>query len=119
MTDHINTDGANELLVFVFDPSNYGEQVFGKQRISAIDQPGGDTYTPASGIWQTVWLEQVPQAYISAVRITPDLKGITVVVNATAQAHVRLSVFDEGAMVSSRCNTYNTAFRRPLPFVAA
>ena len=61
VTDFLAVDGAlNELLVFVYDPSDHGPQPNGKQRISAIDHPGGDTYTPNSGIWQTVWLEEVP-----------------------------------------------------------
>lgn len=51
---------GNELIVNVYDPSDTGAQPNGKQRISAISKPGGDTYTPTSGIWQTVWLEAVP-----------------------------------------------------------
>ncbi|WP_310682210.1 hypothetical protein [Aliifodinibius sp. S!AR15-10] len=30
-------------------------------------------YTPATGIWQTVWLEPVPQTSIDDVNITPDI----------------------------------------------
>lgn len=52
---------SNELILAVYDPSDEGYQVNGKQRISAIPSPGGDTYTPSSGIWQTVWLENVPE----------------------------------------------------------
>ena len=61
-----------ELLVHVFDPADLGAQPNGKQRISAIDNPGGDTYTPASGIWQTVWLEEVPATYVSRVVVGAD-----------------------------------------------
>jgi glycosyl hydrolase family 2 len=32
-----------------------------------------DWYTPSSGIWQTVWLEGRPAAYLSQVPITPHL----------------------------------------------
>lgn len=39
----------NELIVSVYDPSDDGAQPEGKQRISAINHPGGDTYTPSSG----------------------------------------------------------------------
>jgi len=60
---------GNELLVFAFDPSETGKQPNGKQRISAISSPGGDTYTPSSGIWQTVWLEAVPASYIESLVI--------------------------------------------------
>lgn len=37
---------------------------------------GGMWYTPISGIWQSVWLENVSNDYIKDLRITPDTKGI-------------------------------------------
>jgi len=58
-------DNENEILIYVFDPSDDGAQPNGKQRISAIDNPGGDTYSPNSGIWQTVWLEYVTSLSLS------------------------------------------------------
>lgn len=33
-------------------------------------------YTPISGIWQSVWLESVPETYIKQIKIVPDLTGI-------------------------------------------
>ena len=35
----------------------------------------GCMYTRSTGIWQTVWLETVPRAYIDHVRLTPDVDG--------------------------------------------
>merc|ERR1712159_37118 len=70
----------NELLVYVYDPSDSGDQPNGKQRISAIDSPGGDTYTPSSGIWQTVWLEAGPDLYVKELTINQaSLDTVTVV----------------------------------------
>ena len=46
---------------------------YGKQK----KDRGGMWYTPVSGIWQTVWLESVPEKYIRGIKITPDLEGIT------------------------------------------
>ena len=37
---------------------------------------GGMWYTPVSGIWQTVWLESVPETYIERIKITSGLTGI-------------------------------------------
>jgi len=54
ITDDVVAGQDNELFVSVYDPSDEGFQPNGKQRISAITNPGGDTYTPSSGIWQTV-----------------------------------------------------------------
>ena len=61
--------GDNELKVRVWDPTDAGCQPRGKQ----VNRPEGIWYTPVSGIWQTVWLEAVPQQYIRNIRTTPDL----------------------------------------------
>ena len=74
--------GAGELFVVVYDPSNLGSQPFGKQRITAMYRPGGDTYTPVSGIWQSVWMESVPAQYISGLKINADMKKLTITVNS-------------------------------------
>jgi beta-galactosidase/beta-glucuronidase len=50
---------------------------YGKQ----TDNRGGMWYTKVSGIWQTVWMESVPDGYIRSLKITPDLDGITLVVD--------------------------------------
>ena len=61
--------GENELLVQVADPTSAGSQPRGKQ----ILKPEGIWYTAVSGIWQTVWLEPVPELHIADVRATPDI----------------------------------------------
>lgn len=61
--------GDNTLRVRVWDPSDAGYQPRGKQ----VDKPSGIWYTSVTGIWQTVWLEAVPERYISRVKTTPDL----------------------------------------------
>ena len=75
--------GDNELLIFVFDPSEHGAQPFGKQRAASIAAPGtdGEKYTPTSGIWQTVWLEHVPPTFISDLAISANLSTVTVIVS--------------------------------------
>ena len=58
--------GANDLVVAVDDATSAGDQPRGKQHL----KPQGIWYTPVSGIWQTVWLEQVhAEAHIEEVRI--------------------------------------------------
>jgi len=69
ITDALKADGAQELVLAVWDPTDAGFQPIGKQR----KNPGGIMYTPSSGIWQTVWLEPVPPAYIRGLGIIPDL----------------------------------------------
>ena len=68
--------GVNKLTVKVFDPSSDGYQPVGKQKSKAE----GIWYTPASGIWQTVWLEPVSSKYISSLLITPDVDRSELVV---------------------------------------
>ncbi|MBQ6118426.1 MAG: glycoside hydrolase family 2, partial [Clostridia bacterium] len=62
-------EGENELRVSVTDPSETGSQASGKQ----TSKRGQIWYTPQSGIWQTVWLEEVPDNYIVSVKLTPDI----------------------------------------------
>lgn len=59
--------GANDIVVRVEDKTG-GAQLRGKQTLD----PHGIWYTQVSGIWQTVWLEQVPETYISDLKITTD-----------------------------------------------
>ncbi len=61
--------GDNTLVVRVLDATDAGFQPCGKQRSEAR----GIWYTPVSGIWQTVWLEVVPEHAIVAVRTTADI----------------------------------------------
>ena len=54
---------------------------YGKQ----CNNRGGMWYTPVSGIWQPVWLENVPDEYITEISITPDLKGVGLEIKSTHQ----------------------------------
>ncbi len=76
VTDALRGDGDHELVVSVVDPTDRGPQPRGKQR----EVPEGIWYTPTTGIWQTVWLEPVPERSIRGLRMTPDLAGGTLTV---------------------------------------
>lgn len=39
------------------------------------NRPSHIFYTPCTGIWQTVWLEPVPQAHIASLDISADMYG--------------------------------------------
>lgn len=78
ITDALNANAENSLTVRVWDPTDKGYQPRGKQ----VSAPSGIWYTPVSGIWQTVWLEPVPQTYISDLKITPDVDSGTLSVKA-------------------------------------
>ena len=78
ITDLLNGTGRNSLWVAVQDPTGHGTQARGKQTL----KPGGMFYPAQSGIWQTVWLERVPDNYIETLTVTPDYDARTVTVRA-------------------------------------
>ncbi len=52
--------------------------------------PGGIFYTAVTGIWQTVWLEAVPQTYVQALQLVPDVDAgeLKITVAASGPAKV-------------------------------
>ena len=76
ITDLLNGTDRNSLWVAVQDPTSHGTQARGKQTL----KPGGMFYPAQSGIWQTVWLERVPDNYIQTLTVTPDYDARTVTV---------------------------------------
>ena len=64
ITKHIH-NGNNELLVMVQDLSDMSYHSRGKQKLKR----GGMYYTAQSGIWKTVWLEAVPENWITRIDV--------------------------------------------------
>lgn len=73
ITELVDTEKDNKLVVKVKDALDK-TYTYGKQ----TKKRGGMWYTPVSGIWQNVWIENVPMAYIEKVILTPDLDGADV-----------------------------------------
>lgn len=69
ITDALKQGEWQEIVVSVWDPTNAGTQPRGKQ----VNKPRGIWYTAVTGIWQTVWLEPVPETYIESIRLIPDI----------------------------------------------
>ena len=63
ITDRLKDE--NELAIRVYDDLNDKAMPYGKQSLNR----GGMWYTPVSGIWQTVWLECVPENRIESIQI--------------------------------------------------
>ena len=98
-------DGENEITVTVTDPSDTGSQARGKQS----SKRGGIWYTPQSGIWQTVWIEQVCRNYLKSASLTPDIDAGVLNVTldfAEEVENARLDVYDGEEAVAS-VNTVN------------
>ena len=80
ITKALNAEN-NELIVVVRDCSDTSYYSRGKQKLKR----GGMYYTAQSGIWQTVWLEEVPANYITGLKITPqhDTGKVDIVVSSS------------------------------------
>ncbi|SFB15310.1 Glycosyl hydrolases family 2, TIM barrel domain [Amycolatopsis marina] len=104
ITAALRPEGEQEIVVRAEDLGNRGTHPVGKQ----AEQPGGILYTGASGIWQTVWLEPVPDAYVARLDIGPDLTGFDLVARVAHGGEHRVEVVatdqdgTEAARVSGR-----------------
>ncbi|MHA1510922.1 MAG: glycoside hydrolase family 2 protein [Promethearchaeota archaeon] len=63
------SQNLHDLTIRVWDPSDKDCQERGKQKL----KPHTVFYTAMSGIWQTVWLELVPDPYICDFQIKTDI----------------------------------------------
>ncbi|MBO6215697.1 MAG: hypothetical protein J6N76_09260, partial [Lachnospiraceae bacterium] len=73
ITDYVKKDSDNRLEVIALDTLSH-HYPYGKQK----KKPGGMWYTEVSGIWQSVWLENVPASYLTRAKITPDTRGFDI-----------------------------------------
>ena len=81
VTDHLQE--TNTLRIIAFDPLDH-DLPYGKQKL----QRGGMWYTPVSGIWQTVWMESVPENHIRGVKLEPSLDSVVITVDCDAPVTV-------------------------------
>lgn len=91
VTAALKPQGEQEIIVHVYDPTDSHTQPRGKQ----VNKPHGIWYTPTTGIWQTVWIEPVPQTYIESIKLTPDVdkqRLLVEVIAVGAKADVRVEV---------------------------
>jgi len=91
--------GTNELIVMVMDATDKSWMSRGKQKT----QRGGIWYTPQSGIWQTVWLEAVPDVYIRNLVIKPlfDEGKVSVKVLTSKDCRVCVTAMDVAVLGES------------------
>lgn len=89
--------GGNRLEVKAVDALSH-DYPYGKQH----RRPHGMWYTPVSGIWQSVWLEAVPdKGAVRSVRIAPDLTGVTVEVDAGGEAYNLAVPLGDGKLLTA------------------
>ena len=77
--------GDNTLMIQVTDELDTHVLPWGKQK----HKRGGMWYTPVSGIWQSCWLESVPDVYVKGLHVQADDK----------RAVIRAEGVDEGMVI--------------------
>ncbi len=103
ITDAVKA-GDNTLELCVFDPSEQGTQLRGKQRLKR----GNMWYTAQSGIWQTVWIEEVPARHITQTLAFADADGESLrlgVAVSEAGEELALEVLDPAERVVAQAKT--------------
>lgn len=91
----------NEIVLSVKDYSDGRGAQTGKQRLKR----GGIWYTAQSGIWQTVWMENIAKDYIEKIYITPHFDNSKISVQVVPQGelvNLRAQVFFQGNFVAQK-----------------
>ncbi len=110
ITPYLVKGAKQDIAVGVWDPTDEGPQPNGKQ----VVKPHGIWYTPVTGIWQTVWLEGVPETYIASTKHTPDIDRKTLhvqtaVEGAKAGDQLRISAWKGQEKVAEQLAPVGTA----------
>lgn len=100
ITDSL-TQGENTLDVRVRDLTEHAPSPRGKQKLVKKGRYSSIFYTPQSGIWKTVWLESVPETYITSLRFTPqyDAAGVEAFINANVPGQANVTITFQGTTV--------------------
>ena len=85
ITDFLSEE--NTLDIQVTDNLNSAVLPYGKQKYKR----GGMWYTPVSGIWQTVWLESVPNKYVQSLSVSTDEGGATIYAEGVVDGVITVS----------------------------
>ena len=115
ITDYLTSGEEQEIVVTVWDPTDLGKQPVGKQ----THDPRSIWYTANTGIWQTIWIEYVPQTYIKDVKITPELDQervrIEAAVKHAADEHrVKVTALDNGEAIGTSAGYHGNRFYIPI-----
>ena len=80
----------NALVICVTDDLRDRRFPYGKQTMKR----GGMWYTPVSGIWQSVWLEPVPENYVRELKIIPSLDSVHIRIDGPREGVIRCGGVD-------------------------
>lgn len=103
ITQFLTTGSTQDIAVRVNDVTDAKGYPRGKQTL----YPGGIMYTSTTGIWQTVWLELVPQSYIAGFRMVPNIDNATLMFYPEVAGtyirglNVRFKIYNNGVEVAT------------------
>lgn len=121
ITDQLSAQPQQEVVVQVFDPTDSGTQPHGKQ---ALVPDTGNSLSAVSGIWQSVWLEPVPDVRIQDVELAGDPTTGVVTVSpelsaAATGTTLRAIIVENGTEVARAESADGAALQVTVPFPKA
>jgi len=98
ITDFVQV-GDNTVVIHALDDNRSYLQPRGKQSVKY--QSCNCDYTRTTGIWQTVWLEYIPETHLENVKYYPDAANsrLTVLAQVTGSATLTVTAYYEGVEV--------------------
>lgn len=104
ITDVVDANGENEVVVYSEDDERTHFQPMGKQSWQL--NSAGCNYTRTTGIWQTVWLEAVSESHVSGITVWPDAPNARAavavdVVKPHAGLEIEVEAIVDGKVIAS------------------
>ena len=93
-----------DIVLAVRDLSDTSCHARGKQKL----ERGGMFYTAVSGIWQSVWIEYVPEQYISGLKIVPDADAGKFLITVNSEADLPVEIRMAAAPAETGCGQVST-----------
>jgi len=114
ITDELKNND-NELVVSVWDPTESDIIARGKQILTPVSA----WYTATSGIWQTVWLEEVPAVYIQHIQLIPNVDSSFLSVkidlnNQSKNVQVEIKALEGTKLVSKTSGLASSLIKLPV-----
>ncbi len=106
ITDYVKA-GLNSIAVYAEDDNRSGKQPVGKQSVKY--ESFGCSYTRTTGIWQTVWIEFVPENHIKSYKVYPNITDCNIRVDTfvAGNGKVELTAKYDGRIVGKAQSTVN------------
>lgn len=112
---YLTTEAQQKLCVSVWDPCDAGVQPRGKQS----RRPSNIYYKAVTGIWQTVWLEPLPDTAIETLNYVANIDDRTLALEISCSAwqsddEIKVQVFDGAQEIANIIST-EKHFQLSLP----